>query len=173
MNNRGRNFAGVFYPESCPFDYLERIEKFGCKCALSPLHTPDAEEKKPHYHILFQFSGNKSIEQVRFFMNSLGSSMVQVVNDFGAMVRYLVHRDNPEKQQFDESEIICYHNIEVSKYFKTNADKIGHMRKVIEIIQKEHIRSYNELLLKCSESDDLMTACLKYAYALNLFLKGV
>ena len=66
MNNfRCRNFSGVFYPESCPPDFQKVIEDFGVKCCLSPLHEPDEEQKKPHYHIVFLFSGNKNIEQVR------------------------------------------------------------------------------------------------------------
>ena len=91
MDNRGRNFSGVFYPESCPPNFLEVIENFKVKCALSPLHTPDDECKKPHYHIVFSFSGNKSIEQVREMMYKLGSSMVQISNYTLYITYYLNH----------------------------------------------------------------------------------
>lgn len=175
MNNfRCRNFSGVFYPESCPSDFHKVIEDFGVKCCLSPLHEPDEEQKKPHYHIIFMFSGNKNIEQVRLLMYKLGSAMVQPVNDISAMVRYLIHKDNPEKQQFDKSEIICYHNVQIDKYFKqTEKESLDTMRKLIEIININKITKYNELINFCCADNDLLKACLKYAYAINQFMRGV
>lgn len=174
LNFRQRNFAGVFYPESCPPDFKKVIESFGVKCCLSPLHQPDDNDKKPHYHIVFMFSGNKNIEQVRLLMFKLGSSLVQPINDISAMIRYLVHKDNPEKEQFDKREIVCYHNVEIDKYFKqSEKEQLESMRKLIQIINTNKITKYNELINFCCGDDDLFKSCLKYAYAINQFLRGV
>lgn len=173
MFTRGRNFSGVFYPESCPPDFEKVIESFGCKCALSPLHTPDDDDKKPHYHLVFCFSGNKTLEQVREMMYKLGSGMVQPVNDICSMIRYLVHKDNPEKQQLDKSEIKCYHNIQIDKYFKTNDDKCNDMRKLIKIAIENKCHNFKELMDMCIDNNDLLSLCLKYSYAINLYLRSI
>lgn len=173
MNNRSRNFSGVFYPESCPPNFLEVIENFKVKCALSPLHTPDDECKKPHYHIVFAFSGNKSIEQVREMMYKLGSSMVQIVSDVQSVVRYLIHKDNPEKEQLDKKDIKVY-NWDIEKYFKcTKEENLNNMRTLIKIANENKCRNYKELFKLCLDDNDLLSLLLKYSYAINLYLRSL
>ena len=164
MNNfRCRNFSGVFYPESCPPDFQKVIEDFGVKCCLSPLHEPDDEQKKSHYHIVFMFSGNKNIEQVRQLMYKLGSALVQPVNDICSMVRYLVHKDNPEKQQFDKSEIVCYHNVQIDKYFKQALSKSSSEQQ--KLISSLYLVILLILIISINlriQSSDSFSVCLKY-----------
>ncbi|MFS5771787.1 Rep family protein [Streptococcus agalactiae] len=63
---RGRNWWIVVYPESLPENWKEIISTE--PVAISPLHDKDVNadgtKKKPHYHIVFNYKGNKSFEQM-------------------------------------------------------------------------------------------------------------
>ena len=64
---RGRNVAFIVYPESCRFQYVgmvQYIQRLGVSCAISPLHSPDNEDKKEHYHVLLTFDGVKSADSL-------------------------------------------------------------------------------------------------------------
>lgn len=126
---RSRSFAFIVYPDSTCYDYkglLSALSRLGVACAVSPLHVPDSDTKKPHYHILLTFDGVKSIESLEnltdivtgdlfdfkkicnFF--NIGKSdfpHFMIVNSVCGYYRYLIHLDNIDKQQFDNYKISC------------------------------------------------------------------
>lgn len=107
---RGRNWGIVIYPESLPENWKDIIRAE--PIALSPLHdrdvNPDGELKKDHYHLVLNYKGNKSFEQIDELARSLKAPIPQRINSLTGAVRYLTHMDNPEKYQYNTSDILTF-----------------------------------------------------------------
>lgn len=110
-DTRTRNFATVVYPESAPEDWKEILFSHCVPAFISPLHdkdiNPTGEPKKPHYHVMLMFEGKKSIAQVEEIFSSIKGVGCEVVKSVRGYARYLCHLDNPEKYQYDTSEVTC------------------------------------------------------------------
>lgn len=105
--DKASTIAFEVYPDSLPpqFPDIESIASELCsrgyQGAISPLHTPP-NGKKPHYHIMLVFENARSIENISDFSQTVfnGTHAIVIANR-RVYYRYLVHLDNPEKQQFD------------------------------------------------------------------------
>lgn len=119
---QGRIWTKVLYPEDYEIwdEVVERLRDTHLEVMISPLHTPDDKEKQDHIHIVVFCDTNKTIKNI----NELFSSVmlkecvyVEKVESEKGMIRYLIHRDHPQKQQFltehgeyDVKSIICLNN---------------------------------------------------------------
>lgn len=159
-DDRSRNWVIVFYPDSCPDNYLDVIRGWCVKAFLSPLHELDVNvddtEKKPHYHLLLMFSGKKSLEQIQELSDQLsGVRVLQqqcAVRDCKAMARYLIHMDNPEKFQYSPADVINFGGVDYIEYVQTSTD-------VYQIL--------DDITIFCIENslqrlDLLLAYCIKY-----------
>ena len=114
-------------------DMIYYLEKLGIPMAISPLHIPakneiPEEEKKEHYHILMYFDGQKTQKNLRYLLDMSSTSYDRKYFDWSLLIdknnlckkraeypyfikvnnlsnyfRYLIHLDQPRKQQFS-----CY-----------------------------------------------------------------
>ena len=144
MRARHRSFNAVFYPESAPEDFRDRISEWHVP-ALLILHDQE-EEKKPHYHLLLMFSGKKSLGQVHELVDSLGSERVQPVHDTRAFARYLVHLDHPEKVQYPLTAIEAFSGACVADLTAPTVDPLP---EVLEYVRSEGLDSYSRLVDYC------------------------
>lgn len=122
-DGRGRNWSFVGYPDdSLPANYREILcdEMHLCYCE-SPVHDADlngdGSEKKKHIHFVLTFEGNKSFDQIKEITDRLGCPIPQQVRNMRAMVRYLIHADNPDKHQYKREDIYCSGGFELDDYF--------------------------------------------------------
>lgn len=110
-DQRKRNWAFVVYPDSAPDNWREILRDELVPGFVSPLHNADVnadgEQKKPHWHVLLTFRGNKSFEQVKEITDALNATIPQVCKDVRAYARYLCHLDNPEKAQYEVTDVEC------------------------------------------------------------------
>lgn len=110
--SRSRNFATVIYPDSAVDNWQQIIEDLHVEGFLSPLHdhdiNPDGELKKPHYHFLIMFPTLKSDAQVDELFKKIGSVGREVIQSVRGYARYLCHKDNPEKYQYNEDEVLSF-----------------------------------------------------------------
>lgn len=108
-DTRTRNFATVVYPESAPEGWQDILARHCVPAFISPLHdrdiNPTGEPKKPHYHVMLMFDGKKSVEQVVEVFASIGGVGCEVVKSIRGYARYLCHLDNPEKAQYETSDV--------------------------------------------------------------------
>ena len=109
-NTKKRQWAFVCYPESLPPDWIEILKQSGLQCAISPLHdkdiNPDNTPKKPHYHVILVYAGPTTYNNVATFTASINGTIPQPLEQVRGYYRYLTHKDNPEKAQYDEKDII-------------------------------------------------------------------
>lgn len=111
IDSRYRNFACVVYPESAPDNWQSILSDHHISAFISPLHdkdiNPTGEPKKPHYHVMVMFEGKKSSDQVSEIFRSIGGVGCEVVKSLRGYARYLCHLDNPEKAQYEPSDVRC------------------------------------------------------------------
>lgn len=73
---------------------------------VSPIHSPEGEEKKKHIHVIWQSTKRRlsknDLQEFKLFCLA-ANGYVQGVSNRRAMEDYLTHKNNPEKEQFEES----------------------------------------------------------------------
>lgn len=154
---RGRNWGIVIYPEdSLPENWKEII----CTepVAVSPLHdkdvNPDGEKKKPHYHIVLNYKGNKSFEQIDELARALRAPIPQRVSSLTGAVRYLTHMDNPEKYQYDTSNIQTFGGFDLESCLAlSTGDKREALRDMLTFISDNDIIHLKDFLDYCMSTD--------------------
>ena len=150
IDTRKRNFATVIYPESAPENWREVLSSYFVPAFISPLHDKDfnatGEPKKAHHHVLIMFEGKKSEEQVKELFDSIGGVGLEKVESLRGYARYLCHLDNPEKAQYNPSDVVSLGGSDYSYTIGIVADKYKAVREMIAFVKANNIVSYAELL---------------------------
>lgn len=162
-NVKKRNWAFVLYPESAPADWMERLQLTGLQCAVSPLHdldiNPTGEPKKAHYHIILCYSGPTSYNVVKQLTDSLNQPIPQALEQVRGYYRYLTHKDNPEKAQYDDNDIKTINGFNIADYVELSKSEVNEIKSKLQQL----IRNLN-LLEYCDFMDYLMDNDCKLEY---------
>lgn len=122
---RTRNWNIIVYPDSAPENWRDILDDEHIKWVESPLHdkdlNPTGELKKAHWHVILIFESNKTYEQVKELTDRLNTVVPQKANSVEGSIRYMIHIDNPEKYQYERSDIKAHGGIDVNKYFEMTA----------------------------------------------------
>lgn len=149
-DSRKRNFATVVYPESAPDNWREVLSGYFVPAFISPLHDKDVnatgEPKKAHHHVMVMFEGKKSEDQVRELFDSIGGVGLEKVESLRGYARYLCHLDNPEKAQYNPSDVVTLGGSDYSYTIGIVADKYKAVREMIAFVKANGIVSYADLL---------------------------
>lgn len=134
LDGKARNFVFIVYPESAPDDWIERITALHLPWAMSPLHdkdvNPDDTPKKPHYHCILQYPNTTPIKAfAKLILPITHGAIPQNCRHVGGAYRYFTHRDNPEKYQYEATEIREFNGFEV----KLDEDEIDEIIDAIEL----------------------------------------
>lgn len=146
-DNRKRNWTVVVYPESAPENWREILDDERIEWVESPLHdkdiNPDGSIKKPHWHIMLLFDGNKSYEQIKEITDKINAPSPKYIQSVRAMTRYLAHIDNPEKVQYSVSEIRGHGGVDLAELLKPNASNRYEMiADMVEYIKQHEITEF-------------------------------
>lgn len=160
-NQRAKNYALVVYPDDMPENWLDIIREDMFDMVISPYHdkdkNPDGTIKKPHYHLLV--SAGKSW----ITMNKLaewgkklkGIALPQKCSNPKGMVRYFTHIDNPEKYQYDKSDIQVVGQYDIEPFFKaTIAEEKAIRREIMEFVRDNEITEFADLVEYCLEHNE-------------------
>ena len=148
---RTRNWWFVLYPESAPENWREILDDLHIPYAVSPLHDkdldPDGNPKKPHWHVILMFEGVKSYSQIKEITDSLNAPIPQAVNGLVGTARYLIHKDNPDKFQYNRAEIFCGGGFDIKELLdRSPADKRVIIKEIYEYIKEQDITEFHELV---------------------------
>ena len=125
-------------------DFMQLLDELAlqldCDWLCSPLHSPDGEDKKQHFHIVFRCSNKVT-------GNSFQARLVDVLKgDFRGVaynpneccvssptryIRYLVHYDNPKKQPFRKENIAVFGNWNKELYNAFGDEMLSDMADLI------------------------------------------
>ena len=150
-NVKKRIWAFVLYPESAPQDWREQLKLSGLMSAISPLHdkdlNPTGEAKKAHYHVILVYSGPTTYNAVAKFTASLNSTIPQALESVRGMYRYFSHKDNPEKYQYDESEIVQVNGFNIADMVELTRSEVNEFKsQILRLIREIDIIEYADLV---------------------------
>lgn len=150
-NVKKRNWAFVLYPESAPENWRELLQLSGLQCAVSPLHDkdidPNGEPKKPHWHVILIYSGPTSYNVVNALCGSLNAPHPQALEQVRGYYRYLTHKDNPEKAQYDESDITTINGFNISDFSELTRSEVNAIKfRLQQLIRSQEIYEYSDFM---------------------------
>jgi hypothetical protein len=150
-NVKKRNWAFVVYPESAPLDWIEQLRQTGLQCAVSPLHDSDLDatgvNKKPHWHVIACYSGPTSFNVVKRLTDILNAPVPQALEQVRGYYRYLTHKDNPEKYQYNEDDIITINGFNISDFVELSKSEVLNIKKKLQqIIRELNIFEYSDFM---------------------------
>lgn len=177
---KGRNWAFVVYPESLPENWQDILRLSGLKAAVSPLHdadlNADESEKKPHYHIILVWeSGSTTFNNVLQFTKKLNGTIPIKLDQIRGYYRYLTHEDNPEKAQYNKSDIKLFNGFNIADFVELTKTEVDNFKKEIyEIIKRMDIKEYDDLFLILEELErhDLWTIASNHTLFFTAILKS-
>lgn len=116
------------------------------------VHEETGELKKSHIHVVgirLTEKGENSPCGKDTVCNALGipANYIEPCKSVNAMVRYLVHADNPEKYQYDRKQIQS--NFSIDKYFKDRADDA---KKIADYIIANRPQTVSEVCMWAFEN---------------------
>lgn len=150
-NVKKRNWTFVLYPESAPLDWREKLKISGLMTAISPLHdkdvNPTGEQKKAHFHVLLVYSGPTTYNSVAKLTASLNATIPQALESVRGMYRYFSHKDNPEKYQYDESDITTLNGFNIADLIELTKSEVNEIKaRVLKLIREVDIIEYADLI---------------------------
>ena len=178
-DGRARNWACVVYPESAPANWREILAEKMIPAFVSPLHdkdhNPDGEPKKAHYHTMLMFEGKKSAEQVKAIFESIGGVGCIKLDSMRGYARYLCHLDNPEKYQYNPSDVTSFCGADYQYVIGLALDRYKAIREMMDYCAKNGVTSYAELLTVASVEHDtwFRVLCDSGTYVMTRYLKSL
>lgn len=170
-----RNWAFVVYPESLPENWLDILKLKGLMTAISPLHdmdkNPTGEVKKAHYHIILSYGNPTTYNNVLVLTKELNGTIPIPLESVTGMYRYLTHKDNPEKHQYKEEDIILLNGFDpVTLLSDTECFQL--LKQCIILIKDNHIYQFEDLefFLLSNDLSDMFNITIKYCYFIQQVL---
>jgi hypothetical protein len=178
-NQRADLWSFLLYPKDgmSAVDYGDIFDSLGLLWwVLSPLHDQDVyvkdgsdgdstwvagEKKKAHYHALFHF-GVQSQKTWNFVSSVIGDfggvRAVPGVSDRGS-VRYMIHKDRPQKFQYRQEDITWGGEVDVGAFFESAKKEMTPEERVVMIgemsvhIDREQVTEFDKFETWCRENN--------------------
>ena len=149
--SRTRNWTIVLYPESAPDNWRTLIDDLHIEWVESPLHDKDVnangEPKKAHWHLLLMFGGVKSYEQVKEVTDSLNAPRPERCHNARSMVRYMVHLDNPDKDQYSQGDIKAHGGVDLAELLRpSSSERYTLIGDMIAYIRNNNVIEFQDLM---------------------------
>lgn len=147
---RTRNWTTIVYPESAPLNWITILKAHLVPAFISPLHNQDYTEdgtlKKAHYHVVILFDNVKTQEQAKEIFDSIGGVGVIAIKSIRTYTRYLCHLDNPEKAQYNPTDVISCSGADYHSIIGLASDKYTTIGEIMDYCTQNSIYSYAQLL---------------------------
>ena len=177
---RTRNWTFVLYEDSAPENWRDILDEQFLEWVESPWHdkdvNADGEPKKKHKHILLMFGGVKSYEQVKEITDKLNAPIPQRCHNAKAMVRYMAHLDNPEKAQYDVSEIIPHGGVDLAELLRpSSSERYTLIKEMIDYVRSSAVTEFQDLMDYAAENrfdDWFPLLCDSCAFVVGQYIKS-
>lgn len=194
--NKSKYFCSVLYPDSVTYDVdriIKSLSEEHLTFAVSPIHDRDLEDdgspKKAHYHLLLAYSSATTLSNIKGWFRACGMPesdlhSVRVCASGLGYFRYLVHKDNPEKAQYNDKDIRIFNDFDeiFKKFSNTSSDIIDKLVRIFQIVDELNTISFHNLiqylmlnerdLFKMLTSSSALAICVKeYQRSLEYDLK--
>lgn len=175
-----RNWAFVVYPESAPEDWIEQLQQRGVVGAISPLHDRDlnatGEPKKAHWHVIVTYEGPTAQSVVERLTERLNAPKPIPLEQVRGYYRYLTHKDNPEKAQYDEKDIQTLNGFDIRDFVEMTKSEVNAKIRIIQkMIRELDFLEYADLLDYLQDEDELADeydVAINHTILLNTYIKS-
>ena len=163
-----RYWAFVLYPESAPENWRDLLQQTGLSIAVSPLHDKDIDPtglpKKPHYHVILCYEGPTTYNNVKTnITDPLNQPIPIPLEQVRGYFRYLTHKDNPDKFQYNEKDITIINDFDIDNYnYLTRSQVNAILIDIQKLIRDNQIIEYCDLLNFLLDND--LSSYLDVAY---------
>lgn len=123
IEKRFRHFVMILYPEWNNCDEIIQDIKGSFKKYAYILHTPEANEKKLHYHFILSLDNPRTIESLSKRLG-IPKNLIQNCRSLRGACRYLIHKDNDDKIQYNLDQVICSKSFS-NTYYKSFDDLLS------------------------------------------------
>lgn len=176
-NIKKRNWAFIVYLDSAPDNWRDLLQETGCKFAISPYHdkdiNPDGSVKKAHYHVIVCYDGPTSYNVILRITQLINATIPQPLEQIRGYYRYFTHMDNPEKYQYNESDITTINGFDINNYIEMTYTEISrYLLEIQQLIRKEEIEEYSVLLDYLVDNDykELWDVARNHTILLNSYI---
>lgn len=157
---KSRHFDFLVYPESAPEDWVGILRRSHGQYAISPLHAPDEEMKKEHYHVVY-YSGRGPITlkaaKQKIPAEVPANGYVEVTGNAQGYMRYLIHLDDPEKEQFPGGEncitLVNGFPLDLTREL-TKAEKAAIRSQLVALIRDNGVVEYSDFIFGLEDMGD-------------------
>ena len=178
-DSRSRVWTSLVYADSAPDNWRDLLDSQHVAWVESPYHdkdiNPTGEPKKPHWHIMLVFEGKKSYDQILEIIDCLNGTIPQRVNNQRSMTRYFAHIDNPEKAQYNITDIICHGGLDIGDLLTIgSAQKQEYISQMIQYVKENNICEFYEIMDYAREynNDWFNVLCFQCAYVIEKYIKS-
>ena len=195
-----RNWAFVVYPKkeqlevvgsdydgsdgygSAPDDWIEQLQLSGLQYAISPLHDKDKHEdgsghfKKPHYHVIVVYGSPTTYNNVKSLTDSFNAPIPQALEQIRGYYRYLTHKDNPDKYQYDEKDIVTGGGFNIADFMELSKSEVSEIKyKLQQLIRERHITEYAHFMDYVQDNLDRINYDVASSHTIffNTYIKSI
>lgn len=115
IDKKYRHFIFILYPEWGNYDEILQDIKGNFKNWAYIIHQPEEEEKKEHTHLILSLDNARTIESICNRLE-IPTRFCQRVRGLRGACRYLVHKDNEEKIQYDLNDVVVSNSFRSTYY---------------------------------------------------------
>lgn len=140
----GSNYDGSDGYGSAPDDWQQQLHLSGLQYAISPLHDKDVHEdasgrlKKPHFHVIVVYGSPTTFNNVKSLTDSFNAPIPQPLEQVRGYYRYLTHKDNPDKYQYDEKDIVSGGGFNIADFIDLSKSEITEIKFKLQQLIREH-----------------------------------
>lgn len=180
--SKTRNWAFVVYPESAPEGWHGLLADTHMPAFISPLHDRDTDGdgvlKKPHYHVIIMSDGPITQKRANEIIEPFyGTKSAEYIKSLRGYVRYLAHLDDPEKAQYDPTDIVALSGADLTDALRPNLsdnDKYRIIGEITRYCEESKIYELSDLTkYAMSERDDWLPVIVEKSYFITQFLASL
>lgn len=155
---KNRYWTFVCYPESLPDNWIQVLTDTGLPISISPLHNQDINEndeiKKSHYHVLLAWDGPTTATKADEIASSINGTISKPVASVKGMYDYFIHKNNPEKHQYEDGDRIQINGFNIFNYAAiTTEEDVLLKKQIFQYIVENDINEYFRLVMKLQHED--------------------
>lgn len=183
---KSRAFWFIVYLDSVKggADFRQELEKYHIPFVISPLHDkdtlPDGTLKKPHYHIMLVWDNTTTTTKANEIVEDMKGVRPPQDNLFAcssvsSCARYLIHRDNADKFQYDSKDVYCYGGLDYLELCASVSDEREQLKQMKKFIIKHRVVSFALFSSYCDDNrvDWSRLVNTRYSYLVKEFQKSL